>query len=121
MVRAHFIENIIRQVKIKFEVEDTGIGIDLQSAEKLFQPFSQADTSTSKRFGGTGLGLSISKQLVELMGGEIGVQSTIGSGSTFWFTMTLDQSLSPLRFYRSSLTSLAKTDRSSSSDCDFRQ
>ncbi len=92
IMRATLIERINGQVKIKFEVEDTGIGIDPQAMERLFQPFSQADVSTSKRFGGTGLGLSICKQLVELMGGVLGVRSEIGHGSTFWFTLTLEES-----------------------------
>jgi len=75
-----------------FSVKDTGIGIAKENQEKLFLKFTQADGSTSRKFGGTGLGLTISKQLAELMGGEIGLKSELGKGTEFWFTVKLKKS-----------------------------
>ena len=78
------------RMMLRVEVEDTGLGIPPEVVDRLFQPFAQADESTTRRFGGTGLGLTISKHLVELMGGRIGLKSRLGQGSLFWVELPFD-------------------------------
>ncbi|XGV96308.1 MAG: PAS domain S-box protein [Leptolyngbya sp. BL-A-14] len=95
VVQASLIAETATTASILFSVSDTGIGIPPAGLERLFKPFSQVDASTTRRYGGTGLGLAISRQLVELMGGEIGVESTVGQGSRFWVSLTFDRSPTP--------------------------
>ena len=85
VVRVQIYYHASAKLLLRFEVVDTGIGLAAPDVQKLFQPFVQADTSSSRKYGGTGLGLAISRKIVELMGGRIGVQSQPGAGSTFWF------------------------------------
>lgn len=89
MVHVSVQEELSHAYSLRFEIRDTGIGVADDALGKLFESFSQADGSTTRKYGGTGLGLAISKSLCELMGGTIGAESTLGKGSVFWFTATL--------------------------------
>ncbi len=92
-VRARVSAETVSQCRVRFEVVDTGIGIAPEAVARLFNPFEQADSSTTRRFGGTGLGLAITRRLAELMGGEIGVDSRPWAGSRFWFSAAFGRSL----------------------------
>ncbi len=93
ILRARLADETEDAVVVRFEVTDTGIGIVPEVQAHLFQPFAQADTSTTRKHGGTGLGLAISKDIVEMLGGQIAVESELGKGSTFWFTMRFEKQL----------------------------
>jgi signal transduction histidine kinase/CheY-like chemotaxis protein len=96
LVRAHLAERSERGVVIRFEIVDTGIGIAADDVPRMFDAFSQADSSITRRFGGSGLGLAICQQLVHAMGGNLGVDSELGRGSTFWFTVPLGLAEQPV-------------------------
>jgi len=90
-LRVKTVEDAGDSLLLRFEVEDTGVGIAPEVAPRLFSAFEQADNSTARKYGGSGLGLAITKKFAELMGGEVGLDSTLGIGSTFWFTARLEK------------------------------
>ena len=90
-LRAKLLDDQGDELLVRFEVEDSGVGIPPEQIHRLFQAFEQADTSTTRHYGGTGLGLTITRRLAQLMGGEVGADSTPGVGSTFWFTARLQR------------------------------
>jgi two-component system, chemotaxis family, sensor kinase Cph1 len=91
-------------IKLHFSVQDTGIGLAPENQTRIFEPFTQVETSSTRHYEGTGLGLTICRKIVRLMGGEIGVESALGQGATFWFTILLEQ---PQSFQTASLNSMA--------------
>lgn len=90
-LRARLLEETDAGLLVRFEVQDTGIGIAAENLPTLFEVFAQADISTTRKYGGTGLGLAITRRLANIMGGEVGVESALGQGSTFWFTVRLQR------------------------------
>src|SRR6266404_4740667 len=91
VMRVSAVEESATRVTLRFSVSDTGVGISAEAQSRIFEEFAQADGSTTRKHGGSGLGLAISKQLVEMMGGSIHVESVLGGGSTFWFTATFEK------------------------------
>jgi len=96
VIRASLLDAQGDALRVRFEVRDTGIGLAPDQQARLFQTFQQADSSTARRYGGTGLGLALTRRLVQMMGGDVGVDSVPGQGSTFWFTVALQSGHGPM-------------------------
>jgi len=96
VIRAVLLESRGEALQVRFEVADSGIGLTPEQQALLFESFRQADSSTARKYGGTGLGLALTKRLVEMMGGEVGVDSVVGNGSTFWFSVRLQRGHGPM-------------------------
>jgi PAS domain S-box-containing protein len=95
-LRARLLDDADGDLTVRFEVIDTGIGLTPDQQARLFQPFQQADGSTARKYGGTGLGLALTRRLIDLMGGQVGVESTVGVGSLFWFDVPLQRGHGPM-------------------------
>ncbi|MEJ7764574.1 MAG: ATP-binding protein [Acidimicrobiales bacterium] len=108
VVRASPVRETFEGVLVCFEVADTGIGVDPEVAERLFEPFLQADASTTRRYGGTGLGLAICRRLAEAMGGAVGVDTRLGSGSTFWLRFPLMYAAAHVNAFEDSTEALGR-------------
>ncbi|MBF0398901.1 MAG: hypothetical protein HQK78_19140, partial [Desulfobacterales bacterium] len=117
LISVELVEKLSKSAKLKFLVKDTGIGIAKEHLPKIFDLFSQADGSSIRKYGGTGIGLTISKKLVEIMGGKIGVESELGKGSSFYFT--IEFGLQPQKAENNYINDIQKINPESSKDVSY--